>query len=63
MGEVPPSASDLPDALVGLAPRRLQHIQHPQLHLPRRGLVREALTRGLVQQVEYLAVHVELELA
>ena len=36
VGEVPPRAADLPDALVGLAPRRLEELEQRLLQVPGR---------------------------
>ena len=56
------AAPDLPDALVRLPPVGLQDIHDAALHLPDRFLVRQALPCRLVEQVEDLAVDVQLEL-
>jgi hypothetical protein len=62
VGEVPPWAADLPDALVRLAPLRLQELEQGLLEVPGRLVALEADVAAQVQGVHDLAVDVELEL-
>jgi hypothetical protein len=62
VGEVPPRATDLPDALVRVAPAGLQESQQSLLQVPDRLVVLQAGAPAQVQGVHHLAVDVELEL-
>src|ERR1700678_2748276 len=62
MGEMPWCAADLPDALVGLVPDRLQVFEKLELHLPGRVVGRQTTAAGLMVHVHNLAEYVELKL-
>jgi hypothetical protein len=62
VGEVPPGAADLPDALVRLAPVRLEELEQRLLQVPGRLVALQADVPAHVQRIHDLAVDVELEL-
>ena len=62
VSEVPPRPADLPDALVGLAARRLRGTEQGTASRQASSLGGRGRARRLVQRVEDLAVDVELEL-
>src|SRR5829696_8377610 len=62
VGEVPPGPADLPDALVRLAPLRLQELEQGLLEVPGRLVALQADVSAKVQGVHHLAVDVELKL-
>ena len=57
-----PLAADFPDALVGLVPGLLEVVEHGELNPPRLRIDADAADARLVERVEDLSVHVELEL-
>ena len=59
---MPPGAADLPDALVRLAPVRLEELEQRLLQVPGRLVALQADVPAQVQGVHDLAVDVELEL-
>src|SRR5581483_11808016 len=60
--EVSALAADLPDPLVGHAPRLLEVLEERELDPPRVRVELEPVHARLIEAVEHLAVDVELEL-
>ena len=60
--EVPPLAADLPDALVRLAPDLREVVEEDLLQVPRVLQELEPMRARLVQRVDHLPEHVDLQL-
>ena len=63
MDELPARASNLPDAVVGVAPMLLEPSDHPSGGVESFGRRRHAELTGAVDRVGELSVHVELQLS
>ena len=63
VGEVLRRGAHLPDAVIRLAPDRLQMIEQRDLHVPAGFACRQSAAAALMQRVHHLAEHVELQLA
>src|SRR6185369_7009170 len=61
--EVAPRPAHFPQSLIGVLPAGLEVLQEGALQVPRGILARDSLPARLVQRIQDLAVHVELQLA